>query len=255
MSDDFEVILSARDVSLSYGGVRVLSNIDLTVRCGELWAFVGPNGEGKTTLVRAILGALRPCSGALQLADRIRDDWKVGFVPQRCDVRRTLPLTVEDFVLLGLGTYRVSRRAAAARAHEALGTVGLGGLSGRDYWSMSGGQRQRALIARGLIRRPELLLLDEPTNGLDVAAEKAVLDLIAKLNRETRLTIVLVTHVISHVVRYATHAALFHAGGVIAGRVADVLSAPHLRAAYGVDVATPAAEVYPHRPLDRAGAP
>ena len=236
MSAEPEIILTARDVSLSYDGARVLSDVDLTVRRGELWGFVGPNGEGKTTFLRAILGGLRPRSGILQLAGGIRAGWKVGFVPQRCDVRKTLPLTVEDFVLLGLGAHRVSRRHAIAAAREALDTVGLAGLAARDYWSVSGGQRQRALIARGLIGRPELLLLDEPTNGLDVAAEEALLELMAKLNRETRLTIVLVTHALSHVIRYATHAALFHAGRVTAGRVADVLSATHLRRAYGVDV-------------------
>ena len=149
MSDDFEVILSARDVSLSYGGVRVLSNIDLTVRCGELWAFVGPNGEGKTTLVRAILGALRPCSGALQLADRIRDDWKVGFVPQRCDVRRTLPLTVEDFVLLGLGTYRVSRLSFAMRSRTAFSAATSRPFVGSSRRRSSGLRiRPRAMSAR-----------------------------------------------------------------------------------------------------------
>ena len=236
MSAEPEIILTARDVSLSYDGARVLSGVDLTVRRGELWGFVGPNGEGKTTFLRAILGGLRPRSGILQLAGGIRAGWKVGFVPQRCDVRKTLPLTVEDFVLLGLGAHRVSRRHAIAAAREALDTVDLGGLAARDYWSVSGGQRQRALIARGLIGRPELLLLDEPTNGLDVAAEEALLDLMAKLNRETRLTIVLVTHALSHVIRYATHAALFHAGRVTAGRVEDVLSATHLRRAYGVDI-------------------
>jgi ABC-type Mn2+/Zn2+ transport system ATPase subunit len=255
MSAEPEIILMARDVSLSYDGGCVLSGVDLTVRLGELWGFVGPNGEGKTTLLRAILGGLRPRSGALHLADSIRDGWRIGFVPQRCDVRKTLPLTVEDFVLLGLGARRVSRRHAIAAAREALDTVSIAGLAAHDYWSVSGGQRQRALIARGLIGGPELLLLDEPTNGLDVAAVEALLDLMAKLNRERRLTIVLVTHAIPHVIRYASHAALFHAGRVISGRVEDVLSAPHLRRAYGIDVdplALPGGAPLLH---PRAGAP
>jgi zinc transport system ATP-binding protein len=256
VSSEAEVILRARDLSLSYGDGSVLSGVDLTIRRGEFWGFVGPNGEGKTTLLKAILGAIRPTAGTLDLADSVRLGWKVGFVPQRCDIRKTLPLTVEDFVLLGLGARRVPRRHALASAREALTTVGLGGLSSRDYWSISGGQRQRALIARGLIGRPELLLLDEPTNGLDIAAEEALLRLVAELNRETRLTVVLVTHVIQQAFRHATHAALFHAGRVLAGASSEVLTAPRLERAYGMEIIPHSGPESPDlRPRDRAGAP
>jgi zinc transport system ATP-binding protein len=253
VSDGDDIILSATDVSLSYGRGCVVSGVELTIRRGEFWGFVGPNGEGKTTFLRAVLGAVKPRSGSLRLAESIRAGWRVGFVPQRCDIRRTLPLTVEDFVLLGLGARRVPRRQAIASAREALDTVGMAGLAARDYWSISGGQRQRTLVARGLMGSPELLLLDEPTNGLDFAAEEALLELISKLNREMRLTVVFVTHAIAHVVRHATHAALFHRGRVLSGRAADVLSAPNLRRAYGIDVPLPARPegAYPHRARDR----
>ena len=233
-------ILRARNLSLSYGKGSVLSGVELAIRRGEFWGFVGPNGGGKTTFLKAVLGAIPPSSGTLELAASIRQGWKVGFVPQRCDIRKTLPLTVEDFVILGLGARRLPARKARASAREALDTVGLAALSARDYWSISGGQRQRALIARGLIGDPELLLLDEPTNGLDIAAEEALLRLVADLNRERRLTVVLVTHAIRQAVRYATHAALFHGGGVAWGPASEVLAGPRLERAYGIDSATAA---------------
>jgi ABC-type Mn2+/Zn2+ transport system ATPase subunit len=228
-------------VDLGYGPRSVLTGVDLPIRRGDLWFFAGPNGEGKTTLLRAILGSLKPRTGRLEIDPGIARERRIGLVPQRCEIRRTLPVTVADFVLLGRTGMRVERRGRRAAGEAAdlawvLDTVGLAGKTRDDYWSLSGGQRQRALVARALVRRPELLLLDEPTNGLDLAAEEAFLELILALNRERGITVVFVSHVLALAARLATHVALFHGGRVIAGRREEVLTLPNLQAAYGVGV-------------------
>ncbi len=233
-------LVEMRGLRLGYGRRTVLEEVNLTVRGGEFWAFLGPNGEGKTTLVKAILGALRPSEGTIGLAAEFSVARRIGFVPQRCEVKRTLPMTVGDFVLLGLVGMKLHPREEAESLAWALDTVGLSERAREDYWSLSGGQRQRALVARALVRRPPLLILDEPTSGLDIAAEEALLGLLARLHREEAITLILVTHDVSFAARLATHAALFRGGSVIAGRVEEVLTQSRLGEVYGVDVAVEA---------------
>jgi zinc transport system ATP-binding protein len=229
-------ILRATGLSLGYGRGRVLEGVDIEIRRGELWFFIGPNGTGKTTFLKALLGALKPRRGTLELAPELASRRRVGFVPQRCDLKPTLPMTVSEFVLLGLEGTRSGRDEARESLEWALEKTGIAERGRRDYWSLSGGERQRALIARGLVRRPELLILDEPTNGLDAAAEEALVQLVAALNRDPGITVLFVTHVIALAARFASHVALFHEGRVTAGPRGAVLTGPRLREAYGVDV-------------------
>jgi ABC-type Mn2+/Zn2+ transport system ATPase subunit len=233
---DREVIVKTTGLRLGYGRRVVLAHVDFQIRAGEFWFFLGPNGEGKTTLLRAILGMVRPQAGQLWFHPELGQRQRIGFVPQRCDINPTLPTTVREFVLLGLVGIDTNRREAAARLGWALERVGLAGLEGKDYWSLSGGQRQRALVARALVRRPSILILDEPTNGLDVAAEDAVLRLLADLNRKEQQTLLFVTHNLAIAARYATHIALFHAGEVVAGPRQEVLNRQFLERIYGLGV-------------------
>jgi ABC-type Mn2+/Zn2+ transport system ATPase subunit len=233
---DHEVIVRTAGLRLGYGRRVVLTHVDFQMRLGEFWFFLGPNGEGKTTLLRAILGILRPQTGQLWVHPELGQRQRIGFVPQRCDINRTLPTTVREFVLLGLVGIDTDRREAAVRLGWALERVGLGGLEGKDYWSLSGGQRQRALVARALVRRPSVLILDEPTNGLDLAAEDAVLRFLAELNHKQQQTLLFVTHNLAIAARYATHIALFHAGEVVSGSRQEVLNRQTLERIYGVAV-------------------
>jgi len=235
-AEDHEVIVKTAGLRLGYGRRVVLAQVDFQMRSGEFWFFIGPNGEGKTTLLRAILGMVRPQAGQLWVHPELGQRERIGFVPQRCDINPTLPTTVREFVLLGLVGIYTDRREAAVRLGWALERVGLDGLEGKDYWSLSGGQRQRALVARALVRRPSVLILDEPTNGLDVAAEDAVLRLLAELNREEKHTLLFVTHNLAIAARYATHIALFHAGEVVSGPRQEVLNRQTLERIYGVAV-------------------
>jgi ABC-type Mn2+/Zn2+ transport system ATPase subunit len=236
-----QVVVALRGVTLDYGRAAVLEDLHLEVRRGEFWFLVGPNGSGKSTLLRSVLGVLQPRAGVLELAPELRSRQRIGFVPQRCDLRRTLPMMVREFVLLGLEGTGTRGAPARSAVRDALEKVDLLPLSEHDYWSLSGGQRQRALIARGLARKPELLILDEPTNGLDLAAEQLLLQLLVSLNRDAGVTVLFVTHVLALAARFATHAALFHDRRIVAGRRDAVLARENLRRAYGIELETAAA--------------
>jgi ABC-type Mn2+/Zn2+ transport system ATPase subunit len=249
MNGSPEMVLRASRLALGYGGDTVLEGVDLEIRRGEFWFFLGPNGEGKTTMLRAMLRLLAPRSGELWLHPELARRDRTGFVPQRCDLTPALPTTVREFVILGLVRAGTPRGETASRLAWALERVGLADLTRRDYWSLSGGQRQRALIARALIRRPTLLILDEPTNGLDVSAEDGVLRLFETLNEEDEVTVVFVTHDLAVAARHATHVALFSGGRVVPGSRLDVLTPANLERAYGMRIAlTTAPSAVEHLP-------
>jgi zinc transport system ATP-binding protein len=233
---DRKVIVEAKNLELGYGRRVVLRDVNLEIREGEFWFFVGPNGEGKSTLLKAILGSLSPRRGALNLDPQFACPERIGFVPQRCDLNPTLPTTVREFVLLGLVNLSVPRAEYADRLEWALQKVQMSGLADKDYWALSGGQRQRALVARALVRRPGFLIVDEPTNGLDLAAESALLRSVAKLHRDDGLTVLFVTHDLTIVARHATHVALFREQHVKSGTGDDVLIPAELEKTYGVAV-------------------
>lgn len=227
-------VLQVRDLAAGYGGEAVFSGARFSVRAGEFWFLVGPNGSGKTTFLKCLLGVLPPISGSLELAEGIRSEMKIGFVPQRCALKPTLPMTVADFVRLGLTGTGIRWRKAEENLAWALEETGLLEKRFADYWSLSGGQRQRALVARGLVRRPELLVLDEPTNGLDLPAEDSFLDLVSRLHRQRTLTVIFVTHAVGLAARFGTHVAIFGGGRVRAGPRSETLTRENLEDAYGV---------------------
>jgi ABC-type Mn2+/Zn2+ transport system ATPase subunit len=227
-----DLLLTASGVTMRYGRNTVLAGVDLEVRAGQFWFLLGPNGEGKTTLLRAILGELRPAAGSIRLHPALEDRGALGFVPQRCDANPILPTTVREFVTLGLVGIRAGTSERRARLDWALEHAGLAGLAGRSYWELSGGQRQRALVARALVRRPRLIILDEPTSNLDFLVEGAILDALADLNRREHTAVLFVTHAIHLAERYATHVALFRGGAVECGPAADLLRPEHLARVY-----------------------
>ncbi len=235
MKDD-ATLVRAEDLGLGYGRRRVLSGVNWTVRAGEYWFVLGPNGEGKSTLLRALLGLLDPLAGRLDWSGDLAGRRRVAFVPQRCDLNPTLPTTVREFVAQGFVGLRLPAGDRERRLGEALDRVGLGGQALRSYWALSGGQRQRAVVARALVREPRLLILDEPTNGLDLTSEDQLMEALARLRRAHGLTLILVTHDLAMAARHASHVALVHAGAVQVGTRDEVLTTARLRAAYAVPV-------------------
>lgn len=242
MSEDTPV-LRARGLDLGYGGEPVLRGVELEVRRGELWFLIGPNGTGKTTFLRAVLGTLTPLAGELELEPELRDRRRLGYVPQSCELKPTLPTTVREFVRLGFVGSTVPRGERGVARERALEGVGLQGRARASYWSLSGGQRQRALVARALVRRPRLLLVDEPTEGLDVAAEDAFRRTVVELNREQGLTLLFVSHNLHLAARIATHVALFEMNGrVTTGTAAELLEHDVIERAFGISLDLPGRE-------------
>lgn len=235
MNDSF--LLKTEGLHLGYGRLPVLQEVNLEIRPGEFWFFLGPNGAGKTTLLKALLEEIRPQRGRILTDPGLFRRDNLGFVPQRCDLNATLSTTVREFVLLGLVGIRAESQDREARLTWALEKVGLAGMAGKNYWSLSGGQRQRALVARALVRRPRILLLDEATKGLDLAAEDALMQSLAGLNRQEFLTVLFITHDLTLAARYASHVALFHNGKVEGGPIASAMNPGRLLLTYGVPIA------------------
>lgn len=229
-----DVLIRAEDLALGYRGRPVLRSVHFEVRAGERWFIVGPNGQGKTTLLRGLLGLLPAERSRLWRHPEAMDACRIGFVPQRCELNPTLPTTVREFVLLGLVGLRVGRRERRARLDHALRRVGLSERIDSDYWALSGGQRQRALLARALVRRPGVLLLDEPTAGLDLSGRYALMQELRSLNESDGITLLLVTHDVRLAAEHATHLALVHDGGVRAGPREQILRPEILGPAYGM---------------------
>jgi len=236
MANGDGAIIQIRNLALGFGERVILSEIHLEVRAGEFWFFLGPNGMGKSTLLQALLGVIKPRGGEIWWdRDRVPVQAR-GFVPQRCELSPTLEISVREFVSLGLVGLRVDRAERERRLDWALDRMGLRDLARRSHGSLSGGQRQRALGARSLIRRPSVLLLDEPINNLDLPTAEAFLQSLAALNQDEGITLLFVTHDLLMAARFATHVALFHHGHLHAGPAAEILQPEALEEAFGVPV-------------------
>jgi ABC-type Mn2+/Zn2+ transport system ATPase subunit len=196
-------LVALRGASVGYGRRPLLTGVELAVLPGDFLALVGPNGGGKTTVLRTLLGALPLLAGWRELVRPIR----VGYVPQRDHVDAIWPLTAGEVVLMGrtpgLGLLRRPGSSDQRAAAEALDRVGIGDQAARRYGDLSGGQRQRTLIARALAAEPELLAVDEPTNGMDPAAEHATMEVLRDLHAEGALAVVMVSHRLDAVANYA----------------------------------------------------
>jgi len=229
-------LIRLRGASLGYGGRPLLPPIDLELRRGEFLALVGPNGSGKTTVLRALLGLIRPISGTVEQVPPLE---RVGYVPQRKTLDTGWPLRTLDVVQMGLfdrvGLLRQPGPEHRAEALRALASVGLEEVAERRYDALSGGQKQRVLIARALAGRPSVLMLDEPTAGMDLPSTGSILSLLARLHREG-LTVILVTHQLNEVANTTERVALLTKHGLRVGTNREILTAENLTALFGVPV-------------------
>ncbi|WP_296260513.1 MULTISPECIES: zinc ABC transporter ATP-binding protein ZnuC [unclassified Pseudomonas] len=178
-----DALIRLKNVSVTRTGQSVLENIQLSVSCGEIVTLIGPNGAGKTTLVRAVLGLLKPDSGDIWRRPKLR----VGYMPQKLQVDVTLPLSVLRFLRLVPGVDRATALAALAE-------VGAEKVIDSPLQGISGGEMQRVLLARALLRRPELLVLDEPVQGVDVAGQAELYALITQLRDRHQCGVLMVSH-------------------------------------------------------------
>ncbi len=215
-------LVTVENLSLSYGANTVLHYVNMDIEPGEIVTIVGPNGSGKTSLLRAIIGAVKPSVGQVSLKPGL----KIGYVPQKLHIDPTLPISVERFMRL---THNVPRRDCVA----ALETAGVPDLLRRQMSQLSGGQFQRVLLARALINRPDVLLLDEATQGLDQPGSASFYRQIEDVRRETGCAILMISHEL-HVVMSASDRVICLNGHVCCeGSPAVVASAPEYRALFG----------------------
>jgi len=190
-------LISFQDVALGYDGAPVLEGLTLDVHPGDFLALVGPNGCGKSTILKGMAGIVRPLRGCIRRGVGERPV-RFGYVPQRETIEMVFPLTVFEVALMGtygrVGPGRPVAHAERERVRVCLADVGLGDTLGKPFPALSGGQRQRVLIARALVAEPDVLLLDEPLNGIDLGAAQTIMELIARLHRDRGLTTVMVSH-------------------------------------------------------------
>jgi zinc transport system ATP-binding protein len=230
--------IDIRGLTFGYDETPVLEDVDLSIRVGDFVSLVGPNGGGKTTLLRLILGLLAPQRGTIRVLGCAPQDARrrIGYMPQRVQLDPQFPVTVSDVVLMGrlgrgprIGPFGAADRAAALAA---LQEVRLADRARSAFSSLSGGQRQRVLIARALACDPEILMLDEPTANLDPRVQDDLYELLRELNQ--RLTVIIVSHDVGFVSRYVKNVVCVNRHVEI--HPSEKLSPEIMRTLYGHDV-------------------
>jgi zinc transport system ATP-binding protein len=246
-SPDPAALIGGRGLVLTRAGRPILTGVDIDIGPGEIVTVIGPNGAGKTMLVRALLGLERLDRGTV----RRREGLVVGYAPQRFDIDRAIPLTVARFVSLG--------RPAKARPgiEQVLAEVGAGRLIERQLSELSGGELQRVVLARALVRSPDLLVLDEPARAVDYAGEAELYTLIGRLRTERGFGVLLVSHDLHVVMAQSDRVICLNRHVCCSGVPGSVAQHPEYARLFGPQAAQ-AFGVYRHRhdhSHDLAGAP
>ena len=199
--------LTCSGLSLGYERRVICAGLSFSVNEGDYLCIVGENGSGKTTLMKTILGLQKPLAGSIAFGDGLKAG-EIGYLPQQTAAQKDFPATVWEVALSGCQA-RMGRRPFYSRQEKEetrrnLARMGMEGLAGRCYRDLSGGQQQRVLLARALCATRKLLLLDEPVSGLDPAVTAEMYTLITRLNREEKVTIIMISHD-PGAVQYASH--------------------------------------------------
>lgn len=223
-------VIEVSNLSFGYENRIILDNISFSVAKGDFLGIVGPNGSGKSTLLKLLLRILAPSSGEIMILGEKIDNFtkwqKTGYISQKANsFNSSFPATVEEVVGANLfsevGIFRPIKKHHKEQVYDALEKVGMQEYKSCLIGNLSGGQQQRVFIARVLVSRPEIMFLDEPTVGIDVKSEDAVYCLLAKLNREMGITVIMVTHDISAVTVHANKIACVGGAGLIVHEASD----------------------------------
>ena len=236
------------DAAVGVGGRVVWSGVHVTVSQGEFVAILGPNGVGKSTMIKALLGLLPLAHGSAEVLGEAPGvaNPRIGYLPQRRSFDPSLRVRGTDVVRLGLDGDRwglplpllgaARRRAANSRIEEVIELVGATAYAGRPIGQVSGGEQQRLLIAQALARRPEMLLLDEPLDSLDLPNQAGVAALIARICREERVTVLLVAHDVNPILGYLDRVIYLGRGSAAIGAPADVVTSETLSRLYDTPI-------------------
>jgi zinc/manganese transport system ATP-binding protein len=242
-------VITLQDAAVQVGGRTLWSGVDLCVAPGEFVSVLGPNGVGKSTLVKAILGLL-PATGEIRVLGAApgQANHRIGYLPQRRSFDASLRVRGVDVVRLGLdgdrwgvplpllGRFSARRREADARIAEVIDLVGASGYAHRPIGELSGGEQQRLLIAQALVRRPALLLLDEPLDSLDLPNQGAVAALIGRICHDEQVSVVMVAHDINPILSYLDRVVYIAHGGAVAGTPDEVITSRTLSDLYGTPI-------------------
>lgn len=230
--------MEADALNVNYGKTPILWDVTFQIPAGKMIGILGPNGAGKSTLFKAALGLVKPLSGNVHLlgqpASKARK--KIAYVPQRESVDWDFPITALEVVLMGrygrLGLFGRPRKADREAAAAALELVGMGAYADRQISQLSGGQQQRLFIARALVQEADLFLLDEPFAGVDLATEKAIMELLRRQKQQGK-TVFIIHHDLPTVEEYFDWAVLLNTRLVACGPVKEVFHRDNLMKAFG----------------------
>ena len=229
-------------VTLTYGGRRVLSDVSFSIPQGAFVGLLGANGAGKTTMLRAILGLIKPAGGAISVLGKppTRGNAAIGYLPQARRALSDVGISGLDFVLSAAGGHRwgwpVPFSAEKEAAWKALEAIGATDLARRPLAELSGGERQRILIAQSLIGDPQLLLLDEPLISLDAGHQRAIIDLVHEIGERLGIAVLFCSHEINPLLRAVDRVLYLGNGKAAIGSVDEVISGPVLSKLYGTHI-------------------
>ncbi|MEK7596168.1 MAG: metal ABC transporter ATP-binding protein [Patescibacteria group bacterium] len=222
-------ILEVKNLSVAFESEEILRDISLNVKRGEALAIIGPNGAGKTVFFRALLGLI-PHQGVIKWRKNIR----IGYVPQKFFIEKDLPLSVREFFLLQADRFWLPRKSFVDHLERELNIVGLSrNILQKPMGELSGGQFQRMLISWAMLNHPDVLLFDEPTAGIDIGFEETIYNLIHRMQDERDATVLLISHDLNIVYRYAQSVICLNKKMVCHGPPQKVLTPEELADLYG----------------------
>ncbi len=237
-------IFDVKNLSFVLKEQTILSNISLEIFSSEYIAIIGPNGGGKTTLVRMLLGLEKPTSGEVRIygkkLSRFKDWHKIGYVPQRAaQIDSSFPATVLDIVKMGRTSQRsmfgTFSKVDKQLVDDAMAKMDISDLKDKMVGTLSGGQRQRVMIARALASKPEILILDEPNTGVDVASQKRFYALLRELNQKEGITIVFITHDIGVIADDIARLFTINQKAIVCNNPKQALSCEEMSELYGIE--------------------
>ncbi|MFA6296454.1 MAG: metal ABC transporter ATP-binding protein [Patescibacteria group bacterium] len=228
------IAIKVSDLTVKYDSFVALEGINLEISKGCFVSIIGPNGSGKTTLIRAMLGLNNLTSGKVEIFGKSIWEQKkiVGYVPQRFIFDKTFPITIEEFLKFSL-----QKGTSSEKIDEKLKEVNMEDQKKKLLGNLSGGQLQRVLIARAILNDPQILFLDEPASGIDIGGEKSFYDLLDYLNLKYKITIVMISHELDVVAKYAHRVICLDRKLVCYGDPKTILDAEMVKRLYGQDVA------------------